>query len=280
MRYSLIIAKLIACGLFLSAPHAGKSAEIQPVVAVYTYADVADLSLGSELAIHAKVRSAKKLKKSMAQGVAVGFERFLVTSDVVTLIRGKQGVDPRISYIIDLPVDARGRTEKLVKREFILFANTGRPGEIRLIARDAQIPATPEAGAMVRRILTESLAPAAPPRVTGVDAAFYSEGSLTGQGETQIFLQAEGNRPVSISVIREPEQAVSWRIAVGDAVDEGAGPPKRNSFLWYRLACFIPATPPPALFNELSEAAITAIKRDYAAVVEGLGQCRRARITA
>jgi hypothetical protein len=252
------------------------------VRAVYTYADVADLTLASELVIHAKVKSAKKLKKQFATGVAPGFQRHLVTSDVISLVRSKESIDPKITYIIDLPIDSRGKVEKLTKQEYILFALPGRAGpeyggEVRLVSRDAQIPASPEAGSMVRRILSELLSPDAPPRVTGLDAAFYSEGNLADQGETQIFLAAEGNRPVSLSVIREPERPVQWRIAVGENVKEGVEPPRKNTFLWYRLACFLPQVPPESLFNELSEPAIKAIRRDYATVVDGLGQCNRAR---
>ncbi len=281
LRIRTLVSLLALTGLIPAGSFAQMPAK-QAVQAVYTYADVADLTLASELVIHVKVRSAKKLKKLFAQGVAPGFQRHLVVSDVISLVRSKEPIDPRISYIVDLPIDSRGKIEKLTKREYILFAAPGRSGsdqagEVRLVSRDAQIPASPEAGNMVRRILTEMLAPDAPPRVTGLDAAFYSEGNLAGQGETQIFLGAEGNRPVSISVIREPERPVQWRIAVGENVKEGVEPPRKNSFLWYRLACFLPQVPGESLFEELSESAITAIRRDYATVVEGLGQCRRAR---
>lgn len=259
-----------------------QTAANQAVRAVYTYADVADLTLASELVIHAKVKSAKKLKKQFATGVAPGFQRHLVVSDVISLVRSKEPIEPKISYIVDLPIDSRGKVEKLTKQEYILFAVPGRAAaengsEVRLVSRDGQIPASPEAGSMVRRILGEMLSPEAPPRVTGLDAAFYSEGNLADQGETQIFLAAEGNRPVSLSVIREPERPVQWRIAVGENVKEGLEPPRKNTFLWYRLACFLPQAPPESLFKELSEPAIKAIRRDYTTVVEGLGQCRRAR---
>ncbi len=282
MLHIKTLAPVLAVSALMS-PGVLAQTRVNPAVqAVYTYADVADLALASELVIHVKVRTAKKLKKLLAQGVAPGFQRHLVVSDVVSLIRSKETVEPKISYIVDMPIDSRGKTEKLTKREFLLFALPGRAGsdqagEVRLASRDAQIPASPEAGNMVRRILTEMLAPDAPPRVSGLDAAFYSEGNLAGQGETQIFLGAEGNRPVSLSVIREPERPVQWRISVGENVTEGLEPPRKNTFLWYRLACFLPQVPNESLFDELSAPAIAAIRRDYATVVEGLGQCRRAR---
>jgi hypothetical protein len=250
------------------------------VTAVYTYADVADLAITSDVVAHVRVKKAKRLSKELSQGVVAGRQRYVVTADVVSLIRGTGGIDPRISYLIDLPTDSRGRTESMGKREYIIFAMPTRPGEVRLVAPDAQIPSSPEAGAMVRRILTEALKPAAPPRILGIGSAFHADGNLPGEGETQLFLNGEGDRSVSISIVQSPTAPVVWQVAVNDVVDEGSGPPRRNSLLWYRLACALPAALPDDILVGQAPDATDAIKRDYAIVIQGLGPCKRARRTA
>jgi hypothetical protein len=254
-----------------------QTAENPLITAVYTYADVADLSLAADITAVVRVKKAKRLKGPLAQGVAQGRQRYIVTADVVSLIRGTGGIDPRVSYLIDLPVDSRGTTESMSKREYIIFALASRPGQVRLVAPDAQIPSSPEAGAMVRRILVEALRPAAPPKLIGLSSAFYTEGNLSGEGETQFFLDGEGGRSVSISVVHSASNAVTWQVAINEVVDEGSGPPRRNTLLWYRLACSLPTALPADILVGQAPEAVTAIERDYGIVMQGLGQCKRAR---
>ena len=64
----------------------------------------------------------------------------------------------------------------------------------------------------------------AAPRLVGIGKAFHSPGSLPGESETQLFLLATDNRPVSISVLRRPGQAPRWAVALGEIVDEAAAP--------------------------------------------------------
>ncbi len=267
----------VLCLAVLALPSRAQTPTNPQVLAVYTYADVAELSLAADVTVVVRVKKAKKLSKALAQGVAEGRQRYIVTADVVSLIRGTGGIDPRISYLIDLPVDSRGSTESMNKREFIVFAKPGRPGEVRLVAPDAQIPNSPEAGTMVRRILTEALRPDAPPKIIGLSSAFYTDGALSGEGETQFFLDAEGGRSVSISVVHGAANAVSWQVAVNEVVDEGSGPPRRNTLLWYRLACTLPSALPADILVGQAPEAVTAIQRDYAVVMQGLGPCKRAR---
>ncbi len=247
------------------------------VVAVYTYADVADLTLASSMVMLVKIKSAKALKKDLAAGVAPNRQRFVVSGDVLSLIRGQEGIDPKISYIIDLQRNAQGKAEKIAGRNFIVFAVPGQRGAIRLVGPDSQIPDSPEAQTMVRRILAEVLKPGAPPKITSISSAFSTDGSLPGESETQLFLESDDQRPVSITVKREQEKPVTWQVAVGETVDDGSGPPRRSTLLWYRLACSLPAALPEYLFEDRSAEAKSAIIRDYTVVMEGLGPCKRLR---
>jgi hypothetical protein len=255
-------------------------AQVSPGAASISYADMADLSADTPLAIQAQIRKAVKVKPERAPGLAKNHERFYVEARVLKLIRGKNGIGRDISYIIDLPLDFRGRAPKLKKRNVLLFAYPvdGKPGVIRLAAPDAQMDWSAEKEAMLRTILAEAVAPDAPPRITGAGTAFHSAGSIPGEGETQIFLTTERGDPVSLSIIRRPGQEPSWSVALGEIVDESASVPAPGSLLWYRLACFLPRTLPDKAVSSLSPDDAAMARNDYQIVMRGLGPCGRTRL--
>ena len=73
--------------------------------------------------------------------------------------------------------------------------------------------------------------------------AFHVAGSLPGEGETQMFLTTADARPVSLSILRRPGEQPRWAVALAEIVDEAAGPPQRDTFLWYRLRLRFAACP-------------------------------------
>jgi hypothetical protein len=245
-----------------------------------TYADIADLSLASSITAEIRIRSAETIKGALAAGVPPSQQRYVITADVVRLIRGQDGLAPRITYVFDAPRDSRGQLPKLKKAQMILFAVpvSGRPAEVRLIAPDAQIPLTPENAARVRAILSEANKADAPPRVTGIGDAFHVAGELQGEGETQIFLTTNDGRPMSFNISRRQGTAPTWSVSSGEIVDENAPVPARNSLLWYRLACFVPQTLPAASTAALSGEGAQTVAQDYRLVVSGLGLCPRSRL--
>lgn len=249
----------------------------QQVSNLYRYADVADLALASTVVAQVKIKKMSRMSAKLAQGVAPGRARHLISADVTALIRAPAALSKCVSYIIDLPTDSRGRVLATKKGEVVVFAQPTRPGELRLVTPDAQIGYSPELGQMVRAILTEAARPDAPPKVTGIASAFHAPGNLTGEGETQIFLAAEGNRQVSLNVRRRAGEAPRWFAATSDTVDENAVPPRRNTILWYRLACFLPRDLPAETLSGLDEQGALAVVADYRMVIEGLGGCQRAR---
>ncbi|HWH18692.1 MAG TPA: hypothetical protein VNT77_10230 [Allosphingosinicella sp.] len=245
-----------------------------------SYADLADLSLSAPVAAHVRVTKAVRLKGKDAAAVPTGNSRFYVEADVISLIKGPQGVPSRISYLAELPNDASGRAPKLARKsEQLLFAAPvpGRPGELKLVAPDAQLAWNPAQAERVRQILTEATRTDAPPRISGIGKAFHVPGSLPGESETQIFLQAADGRPISLNVLRRPGEIPRWAVALAEIVDEAAEPPARDTLLWYRLACTLPRALPPQSFTEVEPQQASAIQADYRLVIEGLGACTRSR---
>lgn len=249
----------------------------------FSYADLADLAAPAPITAQITVRRASALRERDAPGVAPGHRRFFVEADLRALIRGRAGLPREVSYLVDLPNDARGRAARLRRGdEYLIFAEAvpGRPGELRLAAPDAHIPWSPHLGEQVRRILAEATAPDAPPRITGIGRAFHVPGSLPGESETQIFLQTADQRPVSLTVLRRPGERPRWAVALSEMVDAAARPPEPDSFLWYRLACTLPRTLPAQSLRDLAPGEARSVEEDYRLVIERLGPCPRNRSAA
>jgi hypothetical protein len=254
----------------------------QPVgaAAALTYADLADLALAAPVAAHVRLVKAVPLKPAEAGVVPAGMTRFYVESDVVSLIRGAEGLPARIGYLADVPSAANGKAPKLARKsEYLVLGRTvpGRPAELRLVAPDAQIPFTAERAQTIRSVLQQSAGPDAAPRISGIGKAFHVPGALPGESETQIFLQTDDARPVSLSILRRPGEQPRWALALGEMVDDAAEPPKPNTLLWYRLACTLPAALPARSLADAEAEQRSAIAADYRLVIDALGPCARSR---
>ena len=266
-----------AASLFLTAATDSVSSVASPPVA---FADLADLSLAAPIAAHVRLNRAVALKPAEAGAVPAGRARFYVEADVLSLIKGAEGLPARVSYLADFPLGPNGKAAKPVKKsEYIVLARTvpDRLGELRLVAPDAQLPFTAERAQAIRSLLQEAAAPNAAPAITGIGKAFHVPGSLPGESETQIFLQTADSRPVSLSVLRRPGEQPRWALALGEMVDDAAEPPRPNTLLWYRLACTLPATLPSQSLAEIDPANQTAVNADYRLVLDALGPCTRNR---
>lgn len=248
----------------------------EPAVA---YADLVDLTLASPVIADATIRSTTRIKGAEAAGVAPDKQRLYVEADVTTLVRGQAGLPPRIGYLFDTPLDDRGRAPKLKKERVLIFA---RPvaklvDQVQLSAPDAMLPWSPTTDARVRAIARAAVETDAPPAIVGIGNAFHVPGALPGEGETQIFLLATGGRPVSLSILRRPGEQPRWAVALSEIVDEAAGPPARETLLWYRLACGLPRALPASATAKLEPADATVAAEDYRFVLAQLGECRRRR---
>ena len=276
----LALRCIAVAALLLSVP----SGAAQPVAwtpsgSQFTYADLADLGGAAPIVADVQVRQATRLKPRDAGPLAPGYARFYFEADVLALIRGDQGLPARIRWLADVALDGANRAPKFKKTRLLLLASAvpGRAGELRLVARDAQLAWTPELDRRLRGVLTELTGGDAPPVVTGIGNAFHVPGSLPGESETQIFLTTGDGRPVSLTVLRRPGEQPRWAVALGEMVDEAAGPPTRDTLLWYRLACTLPPALPAEAGASLDPAASAAARDDYALVLAGLGPCARSR---
>lgn len=266
----LAVASLAPTPLAAQAPAPSAAA---PAV---DYAALADLVVQSPLIIDATIRSAARIKGDEAAGLAPGHTRFYVEADVGTLVRGSTAIPQRVGWVVDAAPDWRGRAPNLKKRRVLAFARpvAGRPDQVQLVTPAAQRDWTPAVDSLARQIAREASAPDAPPIITDVRSAFHVPGALPGEGETQIFLTTQDNRPAALSVLRRPGEQPRWSVALTEIIDDAAAAPRRDTLLWYRLACALPATLPERATASLEPGDATQAQADYRYVIEQLGPCR------
>jgi hypothetical protein len=241
----------------------------------YGYVALTDMALAAPVVIAADIVSALPVKGTAAAGVTPGETRFFVQAATRGLVSGQAELPAQVSYLVDLPNDARGKPLKLKNVPVLLLAGVpSATGELRLIGPHAQVPRTPENDARLRAILRAKVSADAPPAITGISRAFHVPGSLPGESETQIFLRTQDARPISLNILRRPGEAPRWAVALTEMVDNSAAPPARDTLLWYRLACGLPAALPDAAVTDLGEGDAAAAREDYQVVLQGLGPCR------
>lgn len=259
--------------LLLAAPLSAQNSDADTL----TYADIVGLADTAPLVIHAQVRKQVAVAPERAPGLAPGHVRLFVEARTLALISGSAPLGETLHYLVDVPVGPKGKAPNLKKREFILFARgvPGRPSEIQLVGEGAQQPFSPAFESRLRPVLTSLLAADAPPRVTRVADALAVEGTLVGESETQLFLDTENDGPVSITVVRRPNQPPRWGVSWTEIVDQAARPPAPGTLGWYRLACTLPAELPGAANLSRDPRSRSLAARDYAFVVEQLGRCER-----
>lgn len=274
-----IHSALICCGIALSTVTAVKAnppqTQSQTAPALPGYATVAGQVVGAPLILDARITTADRIKAKEAPGLAPDRARFFIEADVTALIRGPSAMPTHVSFLADVPLNAKGKPPKLKKKRVLLFARPvqGQPAQIQLATLDGQQPWTPELDAMVRSITRDLLAADAPPAITGVGNAFHVPGSLPGEGETQVFLQTANGAPVSLQILRRPGEQTRWSVSLGDIVDESAGAPRPGTFLWYRLACGLPRSLPPEALESDDPANAAKAREDYDFVLRSLGPC-------
>ena len=243
------------------------------------YADVADLVTIAPMIIDAKVRKVTKVPPEQAEGVPANLQRTVIDADVIALIRGQDGVASQIRLTLDIPKDARGKIANLKKQRlfFLGSAVPGRPGTLRLARPDALITYSPANDALLRAITKEAVMLDAPQKITGITSAFYSAGTVIGEGDSQIFLRTENGQPFSLSVTSRQGQSKKWSVSTSELIEENASTPKKFTLLWYRLACGLPKQLPPELVQSSDAEGAARVQADYNYVVGALGSCGRQR---
>ena len=236
-----------------------------------TYADLVSLALGSPVIVRATIVKAEKLGSKDAPDVAAGRARLLITAQITGALIAPDAVPATISYLVELPLDARGKVPKAKGAAVLLFLKPGdRPGQYSLVRASAQLDGDDRVEATLRAIIKEARANTAP-TITGVGNAFRVPGSVPGEAESQFFLTTASDRPVSLVVLSRPGQQRSLQLAVGDVIDESAATIKPGTLTWYRLACFLPKALPASIGGDDR----AALADDYALVLSRLGPCER-----
>jgi hypothetical protein len=245
-----------------------------------SYADLLDMSDSAPLVLKAQIRRQSTVEPERSQGLRPGWVRLYVQASVEALLYGKAGIGHAQAYLVDVPLDARGRPPKLTRTDVLLFARPvrDRPDQLQLVTPDAQVSSTPERDAQVRAIIGELIAPGAPGRIGAVREAINVPGDLAGEGETQLFLTTKEGAPVAITVSRKTGEPPRWSVSFSEVVETEAKPPAPGTLGWYRLACFLPPRLPPAANLSEGEAARQQARADYQVVLEGLGTCARTRV--
>lgn len=245
-----------------------------------TYADIADLADAADLVIHAQIRRQVEVERERAPGLEAGFARLYIEAETKALLTGSTPIGESLRYLVDVPLNAKGKVPKLRKEEVLLFARAvpSRPGEVQLAGPHAQQPYTPALEAQVRPVLSALASPEAPPVVTGVRDALSVAGNLAGESETQVFLETRNGEPVSLSILRRPGREPVWGVSWGEIIDQAARPPLPNTIEWYRLACALPARLPSGANLSRVPSERAQAERDYSLVMGSLGPCVRSLV--
>lgn len=245
-----------------------------------SYADIADLVVNSPLIIDATLRNTTKIPPEQAIGVPANIQRLLIVADVTALIRGNEGIAGQVRFLLDVPKDAKGKIPKLKKQRYFLLGNKaqGLPGTIRLSRPDSLIEWSAGNEAMLRAITKEAVIIDAPQAITSLTSAFHSPGTVIGEGETQIFVEAQNNQIYSLSIFSRPGEPKRWAVSTGEVIDESASAPAKDSLLWYRLACGLPQSLDRKLVETNEAENVARAQTDYRFIIESLGPCGRKRM--
>lgn len=280
-RKALFHRALLAL-LFSALPmpvQAADSPSSESIAAQVAYADLADLSEPAALVVKAQVRKVAEVEPGRAAGLRTGWARLYIEARTEAVLGGRTALGEALRYLVDVPRDTKGKLPKLGKRSVILFARpvAGRPGELQLVAPDAQLLWDPTLEARVKALLAELYAPGAPRAIGGLREAIHVPGALAGEGETQFFLTTAGGEPAAITVSRTPGSEPRWAVSFSELVETGAPPPVRETLAWYRLACFLPRQLAASANLSAAPEDRQAAASDYRFVLEQLGTCPRLR---
>lgn len=250
-----------------------------PPVAQLTYVDLVDLAEESAIIARVTVKDQAVVKPERAPGLVSGRARLYLETQTERVLKSPAALGESLSYLVDVPLDSKGKPPKLKKQSLLVFARPvpGRAGELQLVEPQSQFAYDLSTEARLRAVIAELAAPDAPPTIAGVRDVISVAGNLTGESETQVFVETADGSPVSLTVIRRPGMASEWGVSWSEIVDQSARPPERGTLAWYRLACFLPRRLDRDVFLQADDAGRRRAEADYAMVLDQLGTCERTR---
>ena len=155
--FLLLGAALAAAPVTAMAQDGARTAEL-------TYADMVDLADEAPLVVRAQIRRQATVEPERSPGLQPGFVRLYIEARTSALIAGNAPLGEALRYLVDVPLDAKGRPPKLKKQEVILFARpvAGSPAQLQLVDPRAQFAYSEAFEARLRPVLAELLAQDAP----------------------------------------------------------------------------------------------------------------------
>lgn len=238
-----------------------------PATALAGYADLADLALSSPVVVRATIVRSEVVPAREAPGLAAGKARLLVSAQLTGVVISPAPLPANLSWLWDTPLDVRGKAPKLKNVDVLAFvAAPGPDGSTRLVGANGQRPFDATEDTTIRKIIAEAQSGKVPV-FTGVANGFHADGTVPGESESQFFLTTAGGGTVTMVVTARPGEPRRVTVARGDIIDESAAPVKRDTLLWYRLACYLP--------RSLPAGGDPALAGDYQAALAALGLCGR-----
>ena len=238
-----------------------------PVAA--SYADLADRTLAAPAVVRASIVKTERISEKDSPGIPAGHARLLVSANVEAALVASVSIVSSITYLWDAPLDPHGKPPRPKGDEVLLFiATPDAAGQTRLIGSGAQRAWDAADEATVKAIAGETRGGTVPV-VTGVEHGFRDVGAIPGEAESQFFLTTADGRGLTLVVTTRPGEARRVTVSQADVIDESARPVRRETLLWYRLACFLPARAPASV------AADAGLAADYRAALASLGECVR-----
>ena len=231
------------------------------------------------MVIRAQILSQATVPPERAPGVTQGFARLYVEAQTEALLFGNAPIGGALHYLVDVPLNQKGKPPKLKKEQVILFARPvpGHPDQLQLVDPQAQLLWSPPLEARLKPILAAFAQPNPPPAITGVRDALSTPGNLTGESDTQIFLTTADGDPAALSVTHRPNMAPRWGVTWTELMDQSARPAAPDTLEWYRLACSLPANLPDSANIAQDPENRARAQADYRFVLEQLGPCQRNR---
>ena len=111
----LLASAMLVAPLPLGAQETARTAEL-------TYADIVDLADEAPLVLRAQIRKQATVEPERSPGLEPGFVRLYIEARTSALIAGNVPVGGSLRYLVDVPLDAKGKAPKLKKQEVVLFA--------------------------------------------------------------------------------------------------------------------------------------------------------------
>ena len=232
------------------------------------FADTAELALAAPVIVRATIIKTSRISGKAAPDVAAGRGRFLVTVAVSNVIVAPAAVGSTLQYLLDAPLDSRGRAPQAKGMDVLAFvAVPGSDGSTRLASRRGQQPWDPALADTVRAVVTDDRSGKVPV-IRGVSNGFRADGNLPGESESQFFLTSADGKPAALIVQNRPGEVRRVLVARGDIIDESAERVRPGTLLWYRLACFLPSSLPAA-----AGGGDPLLAKDWRDALASLGRC-------